>query len=293
MATTMTPADIEDQEFVNSRAEAKRAHLERLSYLRRVDDQERAEAIAEVTGQSGGGGSGAAAEPKVSAFQIAVSVANASDSKAGGDSKPSGAETKASAAAAASAVNKFRLLGDLPSLGGGSGRADAGTLQQDAEVALNLELHKNKHQFMKNASSGGSAADAKEDARKFDPNIPKVRPRVSVGWGSLGGRRSIVGGALIAVVAAVASVAMRAVVVSYGWHCTVDRTGRLRWPRFAPLCLALRFVTQCPRVAAAGSSRGGVCRVLTRCVSVGSALVCACLCLSVSCRSSCARSTAT
>lgn len=192
MATTMTPADIEDQEFVNSRAEAKRAHLERLSYLRRVDDQERAEAIAEVTGQSGGGGSGAAAEPKVSAFQIAVSVANASDSKAGGDSKPSGAETKASAAAAASAVNKFRLLGDLPSLGGGgSGRADAGTLQQDAEVALNLELHKNKHQFMKNASSGSSAADAKEDARKFDPNIPKVRPRLV---GGLEGGPSVVGG---------------------------------------------------------------------------------------------------
>lgn len=173
--TTMTPVDIEDQEFVNSRAEAKRAHLERLSYLRRVDDQERAEAIAEVTaGQGNVGGAGnSGAEPKVSAFQIAVSVANASDSKsggnAGGDSKNLGGESKANAAAAA---NKFRLLGDLPSLGGGgSNRADAGTLQQDAEVALNLELHKNKMQFMKNAPAG---ADAKEDARsKVDANIPR------------------------------------------------------------------------------------------------------------------------
>lgn len=172
----MTPADIEDQEFVNSRAEAKRAHMERLSYLRRVDDQERAEAIAEVTGQmASAAGGNAGAEPKVSAFQIAVSVANASDSKSDAKHHPtSGNDSKASAAAAASTANKFRLLGDLPTLGGGnSSRADAGTLQQDAEVALNLEFHKNKAQFMKNASA--APADAKEDARsRFDPNIPKV-----------------------------------------------------------------------------------------------------------------------
>jgi hypothetical protein len=168
LSSTMTPANIEDQEFENSRAEAKRAHMERMSYLKRVDDQERAEAIAEVTAHSNAAG-GAGAEPKVSAFQIAVSVANASDSKSGGESKSSGADSKANAA---SAANKFRLLGDLPSLNvGGGNRMDSGTLQQDAEVALNLELHKNKMQFMKNVSA---PADAKDDARsKFDPSIPK------------------------------------------------------------------------------------------------------------------------
>jgi hypothetical protein len=168
-SSTMTPANIEDQEFVNSRAEAKRAHMERMSYLRRVDDQERAEAIAEVTALSSAAAGGAGAEPKVSAFQIAVSVANASESKSGGESKTSGADSKANAA---SAANKFRLLGDLPSLNGcGGNRTDSGTLQQDAEVALNLELHKSKVQFMKNVSA---PADAKEDSRsKFDPSIPK------------------------------------------------------------------------------------------------------------------------
>jgi hypothetical protein len=66
-------ADFEAAEFANSRAEAKKAHQERMSHLRQVDVRERENIIAAQQQ--------AIAEAKPSAFQIAVSVANAADSK--------------------------------------------------------------------------------------------------------------------------------------------------------------------------------------------------------------------
>jgi hypothetical protein len=67
---------------------------------------------------------------------------------------------------------------------------DATSLQQDAEVALNLELHnKKKHEFMKNSKSNSSSSSSTMDRaeskdsgsnnasdRFKDPNIPKVKP---------------------------------------------------------------------------------------------------------------------
>lgn len=171
-----------------SRAEAKKAHMERMSFLRRVDEHERQDALSHM------------AEPKgASAFKIAVSVANASsssDSKNseakdsrqqpaataanGAEAKGAAAEAYASSSAsnAASAANKFRLLGDLPTLGraAGSGHGAGSSLQQDAELALNLELHNNKlkHEFMKGGSAG-SGAEAKDAANAAtNSGVPKV-----------------------------------------------------------------------------------------------------------------------
>lgn len=65
-------AELEESEFVNSRAEAKKAHFERMSQLRFNDVERSALAQEEEKNRS---------EPKQSAFQIAVSVANGSESK--------------------------------------------------------------------------------------------------------------------------------------------------------------------------------------------------------------------
>ena len=67
-------ADSELTEFVNSRAEAKKAHMERLSHLRAVDERERDQLMQDLRAED-------KSEPKQTAFQIAVSVANAADSK--------------------------------------------------------------------------------------------------------------------------------------------------------------------------------------------------------------------
>jgi len=61
-------ADLEDMEFLNSRAEAKRAHIERMNHLRMNDERDishRADAKSSAP----------------SAFKIAVSVANGSEQK--------------------------------------------------------------------------------------------------------------------------------------------------------------------------------------------------------------------
>lgn len=67
-------ADSELAEFANSRAEAKKAHMERLSHLRAVDTRERDQMMQDFADEKH-------SEPKQSAFKIAVSVANAADSK--------------------------------------------------------------------------------------------------------------------------------------------------------------------------------------------------------------------
>jgi RNA-splicing ligase RtcB len=72
MAQTFgSSADFEQAEFVNSRAEAKRAHLERMHHLRMNDERDRNVRFEEAQHK---------AEEKT-AFQIAVAVANASEFK--------------------------------------------------------------------------------------------------------------------------------------------------------------------------------------------------------------------
>lgn len=66
-------ADMEQAEFQNSRAEAKKAHMERMSHLRQ-NDVEREKLMVPASSE-------AKSEPKQSAFQIAVTVANAAESK--------------------------------------------------------------------------------------------------------------------------------------------------------------------------------------------------------------------
>jgi hypothetical protein len=66
-------ADFENTEFQNSRAEAKKTYQERMNCLRQNDEIIQQEQIQKHLDNK--------SEPKQSAFQIAVSVANASDSK--------------------------------------------------------------------------------------------------------------------------------------------------------------------------------------------------------------------
>ncbi len=76
MAETMgRTADLEQMEFQNSRAEAKKAHMERLAHLRQNDKRDRSNFIQQQQTADH------KSEPKPTAFQIAVSVANAADSK--------------------------------------------------------------------------------------------------------------------------------------------------------------------------------------------------------------------
>ncbi len=65
----------EAAEFSNLRADAKRAHAERMVSLRN-NDERASDAAAAISAASAAGG---AATSKPSAFKIAVSVANASD----------------------------------------------------------------------------------------------------------------------------------------------------------------------------------------------------------------------
>jgi hypothetical protein len=75
LAETMgKTADMEAAEFQNSRAEAKKAQMERMHLLRQNDEINRENMIASMQQDN-------KSEPKQSAFQIAVTVANAADSK--------------------------------------------------------------------------------------------------------------------------------------------------------------------------------------------------------------------
>jgi hypothetical protein len=155
-SSTMGAAE-EATEFRNSRAEAKRLHLERMSHLRQ-NDSNNAPLMAAAA---------ASAEPKISAFHIAVSVANASDAKVHHiflsfsatdsldflvqDAKPL-PEVKPVSESNKTA-QKFRLLGDLPALGAGNGAGPGGRQQSgDQSVAdrtLDVQLHQPQKFMMK------------------------------------------------------------------------------------------------------------------------------------------------
>jgi hypothetical protein len=160
-------ADMETSEFMNSRAEAKKAHMERMSHLRQNDERDREILIASLAAEH-------KSEPKQSAFKIAVSVANA------GDSKEAKAAYNAILAENKQSENndpnkKYRLLGDLPALGANKGK-DKVIADRDVDIALNLDLNlKNKnHEFMKNADSKESGSN-RSSSNKADPTIPKVK----------------------------------------------------------------------------------------------------------------------
>lgn len=74
-AVTIGGGDNDEDEFLNSRAEAKRAHAERMSQLRQTDERHSEAQEREVNRDD--------SQPKQTAFQIAVSVANAADQKVG------------------------------------------------------------------------------------------------------------------------------------------------------------------------------------------------------------------
>ena len=159
-------ANEEAAEFLNSRAEAKRAHKERMNILRANDQETRLPAALAAASNPDN------AEPKQSAFQIAVSVANASDAKRSDDSKsiPIERESKGE-----SNEKKFRLLGNLPSLGGNANRADPKIDPNVVDQALNVQLQQPKKptfslaDFKADSKSEGSSSSA----NKFDPTIPK------------------------------------------------------------------------------------------------------------------------
>jgi len=170
----------EEEEYLSrSRAEAKRLHQERMSHLRAVDNREQ-EGVAKA--MAAAANPDASADPKQpSAFQIAVSLANASDAKpsakgvSGGDSKAAAASVSSTASSSSGNNSKFRLLGDLPSLGGPKGRDKALLDRGDVDVVLSLELHnkKNESSLLKGGNNG--RAEGKDD-RGQDPataNIPK------------------------------------------------------------------------------------------------------------------------
>eukprot|EP00128_Syssomonas_multiformis_P013626 Colp12_sorted_trinity150504_noHs@4650 len=163
-------------DFLDSRAEAKRAHAERMQLLRQVDETRGRSSMDHNDPSTPGGASGADGKQQ-SAFQIAVSVAHAADNK---DAKASSRneqhkaqqENKRDTAGSdPSENNKYRLLGDLPSLSGDRGK------NASAAVALSLALHSNEQnphaahtKFMQN----NTGADSKSDGPgKAADNIPK------------------------------------------------------------------------------------------------------------------------
>lgn len=181
MASTFgATADFEENEFVNSRAEAKRAHLERMNHLRMNDEREWSDGGL----QSGGTHKAESKTSAMSAFQIAVSVANASSEHK--EAKMSATAEDKVSIGVRDDVSKYRLLGDLPEIGGGArhqGKQAAG-VGRDVEIALSLELHGGK-------GEGKSFAFAKKDSkasmdepsgRKINPAIPKVNPLAISGF---------------------------------------------------------------------------------------------------------------
>eukprot|EP00600_Ochromonadales_sp_CCMP1393_P006441 CAMPEP_0174969156 /NCGR_PEP_ID=MMETSP0004_2-20121128/8576_1 /TAXON_ID=420556 /ORGANISM="Ochromonas sp., Strain CCMP1393" /LENGTH=636 /DNA_ID=CAMNT_0016218555 /DNA_START=144 /DNA_END=2051 /DNA_ORIENTATION=- len=106
LASTMGLTN-DHSEFLDSRAEAKRAHAERMQLLRQQDNNS-----SSLEQQQHLLGAGAGAEPKQSAFSIAVSVANAADQKdaKGGDvadAKGGAKEGSSSLAAVAAGAEQF------------------------------------------------------------------------------------------------------------------------------------------------------------------------------------------
>ncbi|RYG64590.1 hypothetical protein EON64_13680 [archaeon] len=76
---------------------------------------------------------------------------------------------------AASSANKFRLLGDLPALGGArQGRGDP-SLERDVQVVLSLEVPRADSKAMGFMNRADSKTTIEREGSRTDPSIPKVR----------------------------------------------------------------------------------------------------------------------
>jgi hypothetical protein len=161
----------EEMAFVDSRAEAKRAAEERMRNLRSVDSVNNENRMNE---QSAG-----VAEPKQSAFNIAVSVANEYNADAKADKKKSQSKAERPERSekeifADDEARKFRLLGDLPSLGPNKDQQ-----KRDVKIALSIQHDAKSEpkptQFMKPAASskGSSNSGNNNSSSNADPSIPK------------------------------------------------------------------------------------------------------------------------
>jgi hypothetical protein len=177
----------------DSRAEAKKAQAERLQLAKQLgynlaSPEDAASAMGGASTSTGAasakedggdeeeaaGGiiatrpiAEALAEPKSSAFQVAIAVATQS-----GGAK---AESKSQAREKQIRGEGYRLLGDLPSLGsGGVGAAGAGgSGGEDARMHVELELGSKKHARMRvNKQSDSTGAEAKGFGALYTGNVP-------------------------------------------------------------------------------------------------------------------------
>jgi len=152
-------------EFMDSRAEAKRASEERMAHLRLVDEKR----DRDREGNQSFAHDSAMAPNKQSAFQIAVSVAHAAENK---DSKSYGSGSKQNDNPDYDESNKFRLLGNLPTLNGKKNK-EKQREHQHVSSTLSLLLQPPQNN---NASSSASqysfmkGADAKSSSSSSGPS---------------------------------------------------------------------------------------------------------------------------
>lgn len=143
MSSTMA-FNLEEQAFQDSRSAAKAAHAERMKSLREADERNKENIDIDSRNDD-------EAQPKQSAFKIAVSVANSAETSAGhkvSDAKGDKPSEK----------DGFRLLGDLPSLKPKAGHG------KNVKVALSLQYNsesKPDHNFMKSEHKAKVSVNSK------------------------------------------------------------------------------------------------------------------------------------
>eukprot|EP01038_Epipyxis_sp_PR26KG_P008862 gene8862-11955_t len=188
-------ATLGESEFIkDGRAEAKREAAKRMNILRQNDErinQIKIESLNNNDSKSGNNHNHNVshnandygdAQPKLTAFQIAVSVANASenkdyksDAKQNYDNYPDNEVTRHKNDETAM-KNTYRLLGDLPSLGNNDHNKNKSKSRNNAKIALALELPSsnngnNDYQFMKKDFKSEQTNNSNKPGA--DPTIPK------------------------------------------------------------------------------------------------------------------------
>jgi hypothetical protein len=155
----------------DSRAEAKKAQAERLAMAKQLGinvsspadpsgGEKGSAASAEVVRRAESDGV-AAAEPKApSAFKVAVSVAQGTDAKEAKNA-PAGSKTREEQIRG----DNYRHLGDLPSLGGGSGKTKVRA--DDVSIPLNLEIRSKKSSSEAKSSAPAAPSGRGEIPQEF------------------------------------------------------------------------------------------------------------------------------
>lgn len=151
------PKDEDEEEAVwDGRAEAKRAHADRMAALKFAEEYTGFTAAQQLT--SAGSEADAKAPAPMTAFEIAVAVANASEEKT------SKSEFKGSAGGRSH-------LADLPSLGNRDNKQHA----DNVKIALSLQLPLEKPaggSIMSGSAAASSAASSKSSTKPSDSSIP-------------------------------------------------------------------------------------------------------------------------